>query len=123
MRKLPLIALFAFAEVLSLSFVSAYDGYYYPSHYGYDSYPDGYSYYEKTTYTKERIVERNYMPYYPTTYYYSNRYAPVYKYTYPSYSNYRYDRNYVYEYSMNYNKPYYYAPRFDSNLGYYNWRY
>ena len=126
MRKLPLFALFVFVAVLSLTFVSAYDGYYYPSHSGYNSYPDGYSYYEKTTYTTEkRVVERSYpiYPVYNDYYYVPNRYAPIYKYTYPSYSNYRYDRTYVYDRDYSYDKPYYYAPRFDSNLGYYNWRY
>ncbi len=66
---------------------------------------------ERTSYytTQKTIVERNYYP--------SN-------YAYRSYSYWRYEPSYYpTNYYNTYTKPYYYAPRYDYNLGYYNWRY
>ena len=58
-------------------------------------------------------------PYYTKS---SFRYKPSYNYY--DYNN-RYDDRYRDKkgYREGYKKPYYYEPRYDSNLGYYNWRY
>lgn len=143
MVKKQLIALLPILILLMLSLASAYDGYYYPSDntykrtlYDYDkqSYTNYYSWGTEKVSTTTRTT-RKIESYYPNIYYSP---SPVYHVSaptsysqYPS-SNWRYKKPYnCYDYECspryrNYNsyqRPYYYEPRYDSNLGYYNWRY
>lgn len=77
-----------------------------------------------TTVTQKTTVKKNLFPYYSYPYftdYASTGYGPTYKYSSVYPSNWRFKEPY---YSFNtYTTPYYYEPRYDSNLGYYNWRY
>ena len=148
MVKKQLIALLHIAIILMLSISSAYDGYYYPSDntpkrtiYNYDKesyvnyYPWGtekVSTTTRTTKTTEGYYPNTYYSYAPVYYSPSGQYSPTQVYKAPSSSNWRYKAPYnCYDYECspsykNYNSyqmPHYYAPRYDSNLGYYNWRY
>jgi len=139
-KKLSLILLSFVMLSLAISLASAYDGYYYP---GSSSSSSRNTYKETTLYENEVVSNQGY--YWgneKTTYYIKEQktieknYAPVVyhpyypSYSYPSYSNWRYKRPYncrdyneCPRYSNTYTKPYYYAPRYDSNLGHYNWLY
>ncbi len=148
MNKKTIIAALIFTAIfLSISIASAYDGYYYPSDntpkkttYVVDkeSYVNYYSWgLEKvSTTTRTTKTTEGYYPNiyyssrtYPSSYYYKpSQYAPTQIYRIPSYSNWRYKEpynncNYNPCYFNTYTKPYYYQPRFDSNLGHYNWQY
>lgn len=139
MNKKHYLALLPLLLLLSSSLASAYDGYYYPG----SSASSSKNTYKETTLYENKIVSNQ--DYYwgteKTAYYIKEQttieknYRPVYyhnyypSYNYPSYSNWRYKEPYnCYNYDCNpyintYTKPYYYFPRYDSNLGHYNWRY
>ena len=150
MNKKPIIGALVFTAILiSLSIASAYDGYYYPS----DNIPQRTTYIsDKQSYTNyyswgtEKVstttrTTKTTQGYYPNSYYQSypsynynsyyrpSQYAPTQIYRAPSYSNWRYKEPYNrcnYNPCNSYNTyttPYYYQPRYDSNLGYYNWQY
>ncbi len=142
-----LFAVILLAALFSLNLASAGYSYYYPPHdYGYNNYNDDYrktSYsYDKEYYinyhpwgtekvylstTRKTIIEKDYSPYYSDYYYRSYPRAPLYKYSYPLNSNWRYKTYYNYhdyDNSFNtYSKSYYYEPRYETLVGYYNWKY
>ena len=131
MNKKPILFTITaiFVSILILNLASAYSYYYYPPHYNYGS--NGYG-----SYANYGNNYRNYAgDSYSQTTYYTNRessinYYPWGKERVTTYTNQKITVEKMYNppvyhtrYFNTYTTPYYYAPRYDSHQGYYNWKY
>ena len=137
MKKALVLISIVFVLVLMIKLVSAHHSYYYYPKYKTDSHKevieykhtteDSYKDYwnsekVKTTVTQKTEIKRtnkkpDYSYYdYHKPYYYGYHYVP--------YSSWRYKEQYnYYRYKDSDERDYYYKPRYDYSLGYYNWRY